>query len=262
MRIREIRTFQVNEPPYYVAGYGALAVNVFMFPFLMILLFVPVGHSSAEAPPSPSVELFEVVSENEECVNDFPVSARLKWQVVSDVEFAIEVRVNSPDGTLFSSGGLRGESVSGKWVNETTEFFLVRVDSGEILTSSLLSTPTCADKRQALLMTEGVEQLDAKGEAAVYFSTVPGRLVYCGQPVDRTSVVVHWNVSDVYANEVQIFIESVDGNLFYSGGAFGEASTGKWVRDGLVFVLYLPEIDRVVASHKFRILPCSAGSDP
>ncbi|MDT8438958.1 MAG: hypothetical protein RQ729_08130 [Wenzhouxiangellaceae bacterium] len=96
----------------------------------------------------------------------------------------------------------------------------------------------------------------------VEFRVTPPRLRWCGQPVTRIEAEVTWDVTATGAERVRILLDAPDGKLFHAGGATGRARTGEWVTDGLKFVLYLPELDRVAAEHTFRLLPCNTREYP
>lgn len=199
---------------------------------------------------------FSVDWVEEGCIETFPVEAQVSWNAESAAIGQVEVRVGSADGTLFSTGPAVGTAQTGAWVRESTEFFLLAESDGEVLASSRLSAPSCRAVRREeslRLIDRGLEQ----GEEVVEFRLSPPRLIYCGQPVERTTVRVIWDVEALGADTVQVFLGSENGSLFSGGGSVGEAETRNWVRDGTTFVLYLPEFERVVARREFRILPCA-----
>ena len=45
----------------------------------------------------------------------------------------VEIRLNTPDGTLFAQGGSTGSATTGKWVKDGKVFFLLDAASGEVL---------------------------------------------------------------------------------------------------------------------------------
>jgi hypothetical protein len=47
---------------------------------------------------------------------------------------AVQVRVGSPNGALFASGGSRGSAQTGLWVADGTTFYLQDVSGGKLLT--------------------------------------------------------------------------------------------------------------------------------
>lgn len=195
------------------------------------------------------------------CVKEFPVTALVSWNVESSGVGQIEVRVGSADGSLFSSSPSVGSEMTGPWVQESTDFYLVSVADGQVLARTRLATPSC----RAVQTAENLRLLDRameEGEELVDFTLSPPRLIYCGQPVERTAVRVSWNAEAVGAGAVQIFLGSENGSLFVQGDAVGEADTRNWVRDGTTFVMYLPEFERVVARREFRILPCAMANAP
>ena len=199
---------------------------------------------------------FSVDWVEEGCIEIFPVEAQVSWNAESAGIGQVEVRLGSVDGTLFSTGPAVGNAQTGPWVRESTEFFLLAASDGEVLASTRLSTPSCSAIRRA----DSLRRLDQRleeGEEVVEFRLSPPRLIYCGQPVERTTVRVIWDVEAVGADTVHIFLGSVNGTLFSQGQSTGEAETRNWVRDGTTFVLYLPEFERAVARREFRILPCA-----
>jgi hypothetical protein len=215
------------------------------FGLLLLLLAAPVA----------AVE-FSVDWVDQGCIESFPVQARVSWNAESAEVAAVEVRIGSADGTLFTSGSAVGTRDTGSWVQESTDFFLVSVGDNNVLARTRLSTPTCRAVRRAetlRLLDRPIEEL----EELVAFRLSPPRLVYCGQPVERTVVRLTWNVEALGADIVQVFLGSEDDTLFAQGNSVGEAETRNWVRDGTTFVLYLPQFERVVARREFRILPCA-----
>jgi len=96
----------------------------------------------------------------------------------------------------------------------------------------------------------------------VRFGTTPPRLRYCGQPVDRIAVEVHWDVRALDADHAVVFIDEVNGKQFAAGRAQGRQRTGEWVRNGTKFVLWLPGQERVAGEYTFRLLPCNVKEHP
>jgi len=97
-------------------------------------------------------------------------------------------------------------------------------------------------------------------DARLWFS--PPRLRFCGKPVERTEIEVFWDASAMGVERAQILIDNIDGPKFAAGDAVGSARTGEWVTNGKRFLLYLPELDRVVAEKAFQLLPCNTAEYP
>ena len=197
---------------------------------------------------------------SELCIEDFPVRASVIWDVSEVDASGVEVKVGAPDGNLFSSSGLSGSSETGAWVTESTEFFLVARPSGNVLASASMETPSCESLRRAERQERALQTMETSPDA-VRFEVSPARLFYCGRRIERTAVALEWDVSELEASRVEIFLGSRDGSLFSTGHESGQAKTRDWVTDGMTFVLYLPEFDLVAATHEFRILPCSEVGD-
>ena len=58
----------------------------------------------------------------------------ISWQVPDVAE--VEVRIGSPNGTLFAAGGTRGSAETGAWVADGTTFYLQDVASGKPLNAA------------------------------------------------------------------------------------------------------------------------------
>lgn len=204
---------------------------------------------------------FDVVWDEPGCIESFPVQATVSWSVDRSLANSVEVRINAPDGPSFAAGPPSGQSLTGHWVNESTDFYLISPASGEVLARTRLSTISCQAERRREL-AERLDGADPEKAGLVEFRLSPPRLISCGVPLERTSVRVLWDVSALETDRVEIYLGSEEGNLFAKGDAVGESETRDWVRNGTVFVLYLPDYGRTVARREFRILACGEANSP
>jgi hypothetical protein len=136
----------------------------------------------------------------------------------------VEVRIGSPTGTLFASGGSSGTAKTGDWVANGMVFVLVDATTNNVLGATTVlvtppSPPTIAAVSKLVTNTAGV----GVGQAAVTWNA-PG---YSG---------------------VEVHVGSATGTLFASGGTTGSSETGNWVSDGMVFVLVDPVTHAVLAT--------------
>jgi hypothetical protein len=125
---------------------------------------------------------------------------------------SVQVRLGSPDGTLFASGGPTGSAPTGTWVTDGMTFYLQDLTSGNTL-----------------------------GSVVVHLETEPAalsldpNLIVVGQGQAFGSTRVQWQAPS--ASTVEIHLGSPVGKLFAMGGSNGSAVTGQWVVDGMVFFL-------------------------
>lgn len=201
------------------------------------------------------------LSDQGSCVETFPVRVVLSWEVEDALVEGVEIRVDSPDGALFSTAGRQGSSETGQWVTESTVFYLLSRPQGQVLATGSLELPSCEALRGQARRERALDLLAQAPEQAVRFRLSPPRLFFCGRPVERTAVRVEWDVSALELNRVEIYLQSTTGQLFASGGPVGEKDTREWVTDGMNFVLFLPELDVVAAEREFRIRPCIEALD-
>lgn len=223
-----------------------------------------------------------------DCDTEPPFEINLLWDLGEAFGGRIELRVNSETGNLFAAGHAAGEARTGKWAVPGMRFFLVEQGTGSVLDQVVVEIPECgqnapppvterrrteaqsprarrADRRESAVEPSQRErepqgQFELDERAILKLS--PPRLRYCGLPVERTTVNVEWDISALDHRNVQIYLNSLDGQLFAQGGPSGDMLTGEWVRNGTRFLLYLPESGKVVAMKEFRIIPCNVVEYP
>jgi hypothetical protein len=128
-----------------------------------------------------------------------------------------QLRVGSPSGAIFTSGGATGMATTGKWVSNGLQFFLVNAANGATLASVTVGTTTAG----------------CSGLAGVITATPTAIQVCDGSGLGVTTI--NWNAPGNATTQVRI--GSPNGVLFTSGSASGSATTGKWVSHGLTFFL-------------------------
>ncbi len=72
----------------------------------------------------------------------------------------------------------------------------------------------------------------------------------CLGPNGKTTLV--WNVPDV--RQIEIHVDSAEGNLFTISGSEGSKETGYWVKDGMKFVLLDADSGSVLATISVKVL--------
>jgi hypothetical protein len=140
-----------------------------------------------------------------------------------------EVRVDSPDGTLFAKGGDSGQATTQKWAREGTRFFLLDVTNGKPGTSeNILAVLTLGKDFSGA--TEAIGTQMGKAEITANPSHIT--------PPDHSglgSTELRWRAPQGTA--VEIHVCSPRGALLASGGDRGKAATEKWVTNGMQFFL-------------------------
>jgi hypothetical protein len=229
------------------------------------------------------------------CPDEIPFTATVVWNLDEESVDRAEVRVDSADGTVFTGARESGQSTTGRWVRPGMRFFLVDAEDGRVLGEAEVSMDGC--DRNAVSPVEGVPAraersrsdsgrepellmpppsatpsarppaiLEPRGRFELgdeeFLRLSPPRLRYCGQPVETAMVRVMWDVTGLDEEHARIYLDMPGGQVLVDGPARGEEITGEWVTDGMRFVLYLPDLEEVVAVRQFRILPCSVVDYP
>jgi hypothetical protein len=223
-----------------------------------------------------------------DCDTDPPFEINLLWDLGEAFGGRVELRVHSETGNLFAAGSAAGEARTGKWAVPGMRFFLLEHGTGSVLDQVVVEIPECrqdvpppvSERRRAEPQSPRSQPPDRRAATAqsppdsplmpgqlelderAVLKLSPPRLRYCGLPVERTTVNVEWDISALDHRHVQIYLNSLDGQLFAQGGPSGDMLTGEWVRNGTRFLLYLPEMGKVVAMKEFRILPCNVVEYP
>jgi len=130
----------------------------------------------------------------------------------------VEVRIGSPNGTLFAAGGPSGSAPTGPWVTDGMTFYLQDRSDGKALTGdNTLGTV--------------IAHLQFQSEV---LSANPNPIVV-GPGESLGSTLIQWRAPS--ASTIEIHLGSPDGPLFAGGGPYGSAMTGPWVTDGMTFFL-------------------------
>lgn len=154
-------------------------------------------------------------------------STTLSW--TSSRADAVEVRLGEPDGPLFYHSGPSKCATTGDWVPDGMRFYLQDVSGGRPLTPA---------------HTLDVVQVRVHQRPNAEEAPLPGRtgsIIAHPNPifVPRSSTLgattLAWSASGSGALEVRA--GSPRGPLLSRSGPSGSASTGTWVRDGMVFYL-------------------------
>ncbi len=228
----------------------------------------------------------------QDCVGEPPFEGAVAWDLGDQFEGQVQLRIGSATGELFAaSDGGTGEARTGNWVVPGMKFVLLDQTDGSVLSELVVEAPSCEDQLvdaepevfeiiepEAPLPAppvrapvrpieppppprpEDLARIELDDRAILTLS--PPRLRYCGLPVDRATVRVQWDTSELDVDRAHIHVNSLDGEPYADGGVTGERITGDWVTNGTRFLLYLPDQDRVVAETKFRILPCDVAEYP
>ncbi len=143
---------------------------------------------------------------------------------------SVEVRVGSPTGTLFASGGSRGTAHTGDWVTNGMVFVLVDERTHKVLsaTTVMVTPPTPPT-----------------------IAASPNAVATAGVGIGKATV--RWNAPGY--SSVDVRVGSATGTLFASGGTKGSSETGDWVTNGMVFVLVDPTTHAVLATTVAQVQP-------
>jgi hypothetical protein len=121
----------------------------------------------------------------------------------------VDIRVNSPNGTLFARGGSSGSAVTPKWVRDRMIFYALNNRTGAILGSVTMSV-VCAQSF-VRLTNNPVQVCDGTGKGIA---------------------TVEWSYPGVPVVDIQVTSARI---LFTRGGSRGAVTTAKWVTNGMVF---------------------------
>ncbi len=148
-------------------------------------------------------------------------SSVIFWE--APVERRVEVRLGSPTGALFATSWGSGRQATGKWVKEGTTFILWEPAAKAELGRVILNLDTGCLQTRIWAEPNPVQVCDGSGLAKVRLS---------------------WEVpADM---KVEVRITSASGPLFASTRGSGSRETGKWVKDGMTFVLADPRAAKVL----------------
>jgi Trypsin-like peptidase domain len=134
----------------------------------------------------------------------------LSWQAPGS--WWTQIRVGSPEGSLFSEGGSTGSATTGAWATAETTFFLL-----DSLTQTVIASTTVQP-------TGGVQSTIAAS---------PNPIPVAAGGLGTTTLL--WYAP--LANLVEIHVGSPTGPLFARAGSQGRATTGDWVTNGMTFYL-------------------------
>ncbi|MFQ5741001.1 MAG: hypothetical protein ACE5JX_18520 [Acidobacteriota bacterium] len=138
----------------------------------------------------------------------------------------VEIRVGSPDGTLFARGGASGSKETGKWVRDGLTFFLLDRETGAVLDSIAVHLTSKGCPGSPTIIAE------------------PNPIQVCDGNLGKTTLT--WNAPGV--DRVEVRIGTPEGSLFARTGSSGSKETGLWVRDGMAFLLLDPSSKSTLAT--------------
>ncbi|MEO8215674.1 MAG: hypothetical protein ABI718_01180 [Acidobacteriota bacterium] len=124
----------------------------------------------------------------------------------------VEIRVGSANGPLFARGGSGGSAQTGKWVTQGMKFYAQNVTGGLPLTGANTLGTVTATLGCVTASPNPIKVCDGSGLGTSTLSwSYPGTQI------------------------VELHLATPNGPIFSRGGAAGNATTGKWVRDGITF---------------------------
>ena len=140
--------------------------------------------------------------------------------VTWNVPGATSIAVRFADGTTWVTGGASGSSQSGKWVSNGLQFLLFDTSSS--------STGVQVGSITASLTTTGCPPPPSGS-----FTLTPNPIQVCdGSGLGQGTIA--WNVPGA----TSVAIRFGNGTAWITGGASGSSQTGKWVSNGLQFLLF------------------------
>ncbi len=151
-----------------------------------------------------------------------------------NISGGVEIHLGSVGGPLFGLGGNTGSGQTGSWVTDGMQFYLVDATTGAVL-----------------------------GVTTAHLGTISLSNIQVPQGSIYGMARVSWNAPGL--NAVEIHVGSPTGSLFGRGGSSGNAATGNWVTEGMVFYLVDPSNQNVLGqttAHLQQVPVISLGSDP
>ncbi len=146
------------------------------------------------------------------CDGRTSVAIRLEWTAPA-VE-RVEIRIDSPKGTLLTRGPSSGSFGTGDLVVDGTTFYLVNPENHGVLAQQTIHVTT-----------------DGCGPR-IYVWPSPARIC---NPLGLGAVTLHWDAER--EGMMQIRVGSPDGKLMARVRSSGSLQTGAWARDGMEFYL-------------------------
>jgi uncharacterized protein (TIGR03437 family) len=146
-------------------------------------------------------------------------SAVLNWS--TNTATTVEIHIGTPDGPLWTRGGSQGSATTGPWVTDGTVFYLQNASNGQPLTS------------QFTIATQTVNFTPNQPQTSFQASPNP-ILVPAGTQFGTTTL--YWS-APASAVTVEVHVGAPDGPVLVQGTNVGNAETGQWVTDGMVFYL-------------------------
>ena len=138
----------------------------------------------------------------------------IAWNAGEEVT-EVEVRLDAPDGNLFTDGESTGSAETGEWVTNGMVFYLINKLNGEVIDTVTVTH------------TE-------RGCPPPVVTASPNPIQVCDGSLGTTTLT--WDTTDS-TDEVRIRVGTSDGSVVAEGEAMGSFQTGRWVRDGMVFYL-------------------------
>jgi len=156
-----------------------------------------------------------------------PAKTTLSWNVPGTSQVAI--RRGSPTGSFVTLSSASGSYAISGSVSDGDRYYLVDPKTKE---------------------TYGLIRIATTNEGCPNLTALPNPVTVCdGSGTALTTL--SWSAPGV--NSTEIRIGSVEGTLFTKGGSTGSAKTGKWVKDGLVFLLLDASSKEVLDSVTVRL---------
>jgi hypothetical protein len=112
------------------------------------------------------------------------------------------------------------------------------------------------------LDAETLDRLRALGYAAspgsragaALLAADPDPILDCDQVAMGSTLITWWVPGE--ARRIEVRVGSAEGQLFASGEGPGQAATGPWVRDAMVFYLVDAASRKVLATRRVHVIPC------
>lgn len=159
------------------------------------------------------------------------VPPTLQWDAPN--ASAVEIHVNTPDGPLLTGAGSVGKVKTGPWVRPGMQFYLVDATLKDPRTSPMviasLKVPSAPHASASPMASSVVVRQDGASLTIDPIASVNAN----GLGI----TTVHWKTT---LPEIRIRVESSNGPLFVDQNGTGDAKTGLWAREGMLFYLQKP----------------------
>jgi uncharacterized protein (TIGR03437 family) len=146
-------------------------------------------------------------------------STTLAWSATNTT--FTEIHIGAPNGPLFTAGDPNQTATTGNWVTDGMTFFLQDASNGQPLTSQF----TIAAQTVRFGTTQPGVSFQASSNPIIV------------QPGAKSGVTtLYWSAPST-ALFTEVHVGSPNGPAFAAGGPLGNATTGNWVTEGMVFYL-------------------------